>query len=75
MELAGTISYQGDVARLRHWFSGPAKPLAWQLAGELRGSAQLQQTAGAIHGESTAEIVSLAVVDATGQQVQEPTSD
>jgi hypothetical protein len=72
MELAGAINYQGDVARLRQWFSGPAKPLNWQLAGQLRGAAQLRQTAGAIHGETTAEVLNLAVVDATGQQAQEP---
>ena len=72
MELAGTLKYQGDVARLRQWFSDPAKPSTWQLAGQLSGTAQLNQTAGVIRGETTAEVANLAVVDRSGQQFQEP---
>jgi translocation and assembly module TamB len=72
METSGTLNYQGDVGRLRQWFASPAKAIAWQLAGQLRGSAQLREAAGTIHGETTTEVLNLAVVDATGQQAQEP---
>ena len=72
MDLSGAIKYQGDVARLRNWLGNPAGPPAWQMAGKLQGAAQLSQTAGVIHGDASADVAGLAVVDATGQQFQEP---
>jgi hypothetical protein len=72
-EISGDIKYQGDIARIRQWFSDPAKPSTWQLAGKLSGAAQLRPAAaGAIHGELATDVSNLVVVDATGQQVQEP---
>ena len=72
MELAGTVNYQGDVGRIRQWFADPKMPSPWRLAGQLKGSAVLQQTAGVVHGTTTAELANLAVVDAAGKQFQEP---
>jgi len=71
-ELTGTVDYQGDVARLRQWFTDAAKPPDWRLAGQLKGKAKLRRTAGVVRGETTAEVVNLAVVDTSGQQFQEP---
>lgn len=72
MELAGTLKYQGDVARIRGWFNDPQKPSTWQLAGQLSGTAQVHQAAGVIRGETTNDVTNLAVVDSSGQQFQEP---
>ena len=71
-ELAGTLNYQGDAARLRQWFADPKQPSPWRLAGQLRGAATLQQTAGVVHGMATTELANLTVVDAKGKQMQEP---
>ena len=71
-ELAGTLKCQGDAARIRQWFSDPAKRPTWQLAGQLRGAAELHPAAGTVRGEVTAEVSNLAVVDSSGQQFQEP---
>lgn len=72
MELAGTLKYQGDLARIRAWFGDPQKPSTWQLAGQFGGTAQVHQSAGVIRGETTNDVSNLAVVDASGQQFQEP---
>lgn len=72
MELAGTLKYQGDAARIRAWFADPQKPPTWQLAGQLNGITQVHQAAGIISGETTNDIANLAVVDSSGQQFQEP---
>ncbi len=71
-ELAGAVSYQGDAARIRQWFADPKAPSPWRLAGQLRGSASLQQNAGVVHGVTTTEVANLAVVDSAGKQFQEP---
>ena len=71
-ELTGAVNYQGDAGRIRQWFANPKLPATWRLAGQLRGSATLQQNAGVIHGATTAELANLAVVDSTGKQFQEP---
>ena len=71
MELAGAVDYQGDAGRIGQWFADPKTPSAWRLAGQLKGSAALQQTAGIVHGTTTAELANLAVVSA-GKQFQEP---
>jgi translocation and assembly module TamB len=72
VEMSGTLKYQGDAARIRRALSDSAKPSPWQLAGKLTGEAAVQQSGGAIRGETSAEIVNLAVIDAAGQQFQEP---
>lgn len=71
-ELAGTVKYQGDVARVKQWFVPKEKAAGWQVAGKLNGTTQFQHADGVIHGETTAEISNLSVVDAAGQQFQEP---
>jgi translocation and assembly module TamB len=73
-EMAGNLNYEGDVGRMRQWFVDPKTklPPSWQLGGQLKGSAIVQQTAGVIHGTTTAEVANLAVVDSLGKQVQEP---
>ncbi|MFZ1936828.1 MAG: hypothetical protein WCB27_22375 [Thermoguttaceae bacterium] len=71
-ELTGAVSYQGDAARIRQWFADPNVPSPWRLAGQLHGSATLQQSAGIVHGVAAAELANLAVVDSTGKQFQEP---
>ena len=50
----------------------PKLPSPWRLAGQLKGSAALQQTAGVVHGATTTELANLAVVDSAGKQFQEP---
>jgi hypothetical protein len=72
MEMTGSLSYQGDVARLRQWISDPAKPSAWRAAGQLGGTLQLNQADGVIRGDTTTDVANLAVIDATGQQFLEP---
>jgi len=72
LELAGTLKFQGDAARLRKWLSDPAKPASWQIAGQLGGSIHIEQTGDAIRGDALVEANNLAVVDASGQQFQEP---
>jgi hypothetical protein len=72
MELTGTVDYQGDAGRIGQWFVDPKTPAAWRVAGQLRGSADLRQTAGVVHGSATAELANLAVVDSAGKQFQEP---
>lgn len=71
-ELGGTLQFRGDAARVRTWLSDPKTAADWRLAGQLTGIVQLNQTAGVIRGETTAEISNLAVIDASGQQFQEP---
>jgi hypothetical protein len=72
IELSGSLKYQGDAARLRQWFSDPAQPATWQLAGDLNGAATISQSGGTIRGETTTDLTNLAVVDRSGQQFQEP---
>ncbi len=71
MELAGNVKYQGEIGRLRQWFLGAAPP-AWQMAGQLTGEAQLQQTGNTIRGTTVADIANLAMSNASGSQFQEP---
>jgi len=73
MEMAGSLHYQTFVGRLKQWFSDPAKPPSWRIAGQLRGTAQLQHSDGTIRGNTDAELLNLAVIDSSGQQFQEPT--
>ena len=75
MEMAGTVNYQGDAGRMQQWFADPKMPSPWHLAGQLRGSAVLQQSAGVVHGKTTTELDNFAVVDTTGKQFQEPSFD
>ncbi len=72
MEMAGSLHYQTFVGRLKQWFSDPAKPPSWRIAGQLRGTAQLQHSDGTIRGNTDAELLNLAVIDSSGQQFQEP---
>lgn len=72
MEMAGALKFQGDLARLRQWLGKAGKASPWQLAGQLVGAAELRQTNGVIHGETTTDVTNLAVVDASHQQFQEP---
>ena len=72
MEMTGVVSYRADLERVRPWFAAAGKPPAWQLAGQLSGTAQLQQSAGQIQGRTEADIVRLAVANASGPQFQEP---
>jgi hypothetical protein len=72
LDATGTLTYQADAARIRQWFADPARRPSWQLAGQLRGTAELHQAAGLLHGELRSEVSNLAVVDASGQQFQEP---
>jgi len=72
LELAGTVNYQGDAGRIRQWFADPRMPSLWRLAGQLKGSAEFQQTAGVVHGTTTAEQPNLPDVDSAGKQIQEP---
>jgi hypothetical protein len=71
-ELRGTLKYSGDAARIRRWFADPGKQPLWQFAAQFHGTAELHPVAGMLHGETTAEVSNLAVVDASGQQFQEP---
>ncbi len=73
MEMAGSFHYQTFVGRLKQWFSDPAKPPSWRIAGQLRGTVQLQHSDGTIRGNTDAELLNLAVIDSSGQQFQEPT--
>ncbi len=72
LELTGTLKYQADAARIRQWFADPGKRSPWQLAGQLHGTAELHHAAGMLRGELSTELSNLAVVDASGQQFQEP---
>jgi translocation and assembly module TamB len=72
LELGGTLKYQGDAAQIRQWLSDPAKPSTWRLAGQISGVAELHQTASVVRGETTTDLTNLTVVDASGQQFQEP---
>jgi hypothetical protein len=71
-DVAGTLNYQADAGRLRQWFTDPARRASWQLAGQFHGTAELHRAAGLLHGELHSEVSNLAVVDASGQQFQEP---
>ena len=71
-DVAGTLNYQADAARIRQWFADPAWRPSWQLAGQLHGTAELHQAAGLLRGNVATEVSNLAVVDASGQQFQEP---
>jgi translocation and assembly module TamB len=74
MELAGAVDYKGDTGRIRQWFADPAAkgPPLWNMAGQLKGSAVLQQTAGVVQGTADTEIANLAVIDASGKRITEP---
>ncbi|MCE5268702.1 MAG: hypothetical protein LLG00_12530 [Planctomycetaceae bacterium] len=71
-QVAGTLKYQGDLARLKQWLSDPKTASPCRVAGQLSGTAQLRPAAGLLQGEATARVVNLAVIDAAGQQFQEP---
>ncbi len=72
MDVRGTVKYQGDAERIRQWFAEPGKRSPGQFAGQIHGTAELHQAAGLLRGEIAAELSNLAVVDASGQQFQEP---
>ncbi len=72
LELAGTVQYQSNLARLQQCFADPSKPSSWGLGGVLAGSAQFKQADGVIRCETTAEATNFAVADASGQQFIEP---
>ncbi len=72
IELAGSLNYQTFIDRLKHWFDDPAAPPSWRIAGMLRGSAEVRQTAGTISGSTDAEVLDMAVIDASGQRFEEP---
>jgi hypothetical protein len=74
MELAGTLSFQTEIGRLRRWFLDPAKPPQWQLAGVLKGATTLKHSSGTIGGELNAVMENLLVVDAAGRKYQEKIS-
>ncbi len=71
-ELSGTLKYQADAGRLSQCLNDPKTPATFRMAGQLQGAAQLQQTAGVVRGNTTAELVNLIVIDSSGQQFQEP---
>ncbi|MEN6557525.1 MAG: DUF748 domain-containing protein [Thermoguttaceae bacterium] len=72
VQLSGAVKYQGDAARVRRWFAAANQPSNWQIAGQVNGWVQMRQTGDTISGETVNEVSNLAVVDASGQQVQEP---
>ncbi len=72
MQMAGSISYQTFLGRLKQWFADPAVKPSWNIAGQLKGSAQVQQAAGIIRGATEAQLLNLAVTDSSGQKFEEP---
>ncbi|MCC6125338.1 MAG: hypothetical protein IT426_10275 [Pirellulales bacterium] len=72
VELAGTVQYQGNLARLWQCIGDRAQPSAYELGGAMGGTAQFKQTGGVIHCETAAEVANLVVANASGQQFQEP---
>ena len=72
LEISGVVKYQGDLGRMRQWFADRAKPPAWNVTGQITGSAQFKQSAETVQYETAAEINNLAVTDTTGGQFQEP---
>jgi hypothetical protein len=71
-ELTGTVKYQGNLATLSQWFADGAKPSPWRIAGQLAGTAQLQQRAGRIEGNTAADVTDFTVSGGSGQQFREP---
>jgi hypothetical protein len=71
-ELAGTVKYGSNLARLQQCFADRTKPATWGLGGVLEGNAQFKQNGGVIHCETSAMATNFAVADASGQQFLEP---
>ncbi|MEN6449962.1 MAG: hypothetical protein ABFC96_05695 [Thermoguttaceae bacterium] len=71
-DLNGTITCQGDLGRLRQWFSDPKVPSPWRLAGQLNGTVQLLPSAGMTAANVNVRLAKLAVSDGAGQQFFEP---
>ncbi len=72
MELAGTLDYQGDAARVLQSLTAPQSSWAKSVAGQIRGAARLSRNGDITGGETTAEIANLTLIDAAGQKVHEP---
>ena len=72
MELTGDLKYQANLAFFGQWIRNPAVQATWNISGSLTGTAQAQQSNGVISGATSAEIVSLTVIDAMNQRVSEP---
>lgn len=73
VELAGTVQYGSNLARLQQCFADRTKPATWGLGGALEGSAQFKQNGGVIHCETVAKATNFAVAEVSGQQFLEPT--
>ena len=72
MELAGTLNYRGDLARLRQWTADPATPVAWHVAGQISGEGRLKQVAGVTTGRIDTQVRDLLLQSTSGQQFREP---
>ncbi len=72
VEMAGAIRFQAFLHRLKQWFSDPAKPSSWGLAGKLKGTARFRHSRGVVRGSTEAEVIDLAVADSSGRKVREP---
>ncbi|MCX7428501.1 MAG: hypothetical protein NTW96_23105, partial [Planctomycetia bacterium] len=73
MELAGNVSYRGDLARLRQWIPEPSATPTWNVGGQITGEARLKQVAGVTTGRLDATVRDLVFQSAAGKQLREPT--
>lgn len=71
-ELAGTLNYRGDLARLQQWISKPNTPPAWRASGQLAGQARLRQVGLLTSGQIETRVSNLTLASAAGKQFAEP---
>jgi translocation and assembly module TamB len=73
MELAGNLSYRGDLGRLQQWMAEGATPRAWCAAGQLTGEGRLKPVGGVTTGQLDSTIQNLLLQSSAGKQFAEPT--
>ena len=69
----GQLKYRGNIETLSRWFAEPNKPPAWNVSGQLAGTAQLTQSDGVTGGQLAADVGNLLIQTPAGESFSEPT--
>jgi hypothetical protein len=72
LELAGELSYRGDIDRLQQWFADAAQPPTWRAAGQIAGQGRLRYVAGMTTGQIDTTIQNLLLRNTSGKQFHQP---
>ena len=72
VELAGNVTYQGDIDRIRYWLTaGSAGPSEWAIYGRFSGQAEFRPTQDATHIDAATTVENLVATHRSGYRHRE----